>query len=225
MALRRGCSLSSEELELRRDDLLNPRNYAVQCAGRDVAIEPQDFDEALLTLGTAPREQFEQVWPSLDAMIVAVLEAGKKRRIAESKTRSLGDGRRPGESDIERFKREAAEDPGDPEGYAEHVARMNARLAAKKPTQTPVSSTAPPPAQTTAPRSSVGDMRPDSCDAFVTLLETLNYDELDAAQRTLATIRCDGDRAVVARALNAMWEHKGKTARNLLVLVKGEKAV
>ena len=110
MALRRGCTLLPEDLELRRDDLLDPRSYAAQLAGRDVAIEPEDFEEAMHTLATAPRGQYEQTWPPLDAMITAVLEAAKQRRIEASKSRTLTDGRREGESDFDFNKRRYEED-------------------------------------------------------------------------------------------------------------------
>jgi hypothetical protein len=218
MALRRGCSLSPEELELRRDDLLNPRNYAVQLAGRDVAVEPADFDEALHTLGTAPREQYEQAWPSLDTCIAAVLEAGKKRRIAESKSRMLTDGRRDGETVMEQWKREADTDAPDAELKA-RMDRMNAKLAMKgekKPTQ-PAQASTPPPAPASV---SVGDMQPDECDAFVTFLETMSFESFQAALRAAGTVQCEEDQAAVARALRALWLSKGKDARNLVTLAK-----
>lgn len=203
LALRRGCSLSPEELELRRDDLLNPRNYAVQLEGRDVVIEQQDFDEALHRLGTAPREQYEQAWPSLDLMIAAVLEAGKKRRIAESRSRSLGDGRRPGESELEQWKREADTDAPDADAQA-IIDRLKAKMAMdKKPTQ---ASTQTPQTSTSERKGSLRDMRPEYVNEVLTILNSLEK---------LATDETCGDYEIAMGLLRTVSE------RSTVAAVKG----
>jgi len=190
-------------LELRRDDLLNPRSYAVQLAGRDVAVEPADFDEALYTLGTAPREQYESVWPSLDVMIAQVLYAGRNRRIAESKSRSLTDGRRPGETEMEQWKREA-----DTEGPD---ATMRAAMDAYKAKyETPVEKkpTQPPPASTTPRKGTLREMRPSYVDSVMTILtelEKMASDETcDDYNIAMGLLRTVSERNTVATAMGVL---------------------
>ena len=211
MALRRGCTLLPEDLELRRDDLLDPRSYAAQLAGRDVAIEPEDFEEAMHTLATAPRGQYEQTWPPLDAMITAVLEAAKQRRIEASKSRTLTDGRREGESDFDfnkrKYEEDKATDPGPDPAMRARMDALNAKMAmsAPKPTE-------PSPESTAERRGTLRDMRPDYVTSVITILNELEKMAVDETcgdyEIALGLLRTVNERNTVATArgvLRVYW--------------------
>jgi hypothetical protein len=211
MALRRGCSLSPEELELRRDDLLNPRSYAAQLAGRDVAIEPEDFDEAMYALGTATRDMYEQAWPPLDITIAAVLEAAKQRRIVARDARVLTDGRRPGEDDFAFRKRRWEEDKAndDPNAEAEWRASLdalNAKLA--MPTQAVRVPTQGTQDSTVAPRDTLRGMRPSYVNSVITILNELEKMATDEGGRdyeiAMSLLRTVSERSTVATAMGVL---------------------
>jgi hypothetical protein len=207
MGLRRQANASSETLKLFTADVMD-------FVAKNESLTEADTMTACERLGCEEIQPFDSRFPAWPTVEKALREASRDRRIAEAGARRLGDGRRPGESEMEQWKREADTDGPDDEMKA-RMDRLNAKLTLeKKFTQTPQTSTPPQ-------SISVGDMQPDECDAFVTFLETMSYDSLQAAMRAAGTIRCADDQAVVARALRALWLSKGKDARNLLVLVKG----
>jgi hypothetical protein len=195
-----------EEIELRRDDLLNPRSYAVQLAGRDVALEPEDFDAAMFTLGTAPRGEYEQVWPSLDVTIAAVLEAHRLRTADERHEA----GANFMERTLQAAQREREEqDRIWRERKVEREAKAAAEQAVVKPTQAP-------PESTTEPRGSLRDMRPEYVDSVITILNELEKmatnDTCGDYEIALGLLRTVNERNTVATArgvLRLYWPDAG----------------
>lgn len=175
---------------------------------------------ALAAFGTMARGEYESAWPDYPRIAGIVDDQARSRRIAASRARALPSGRLPGESELDQWKREA-DNEGPDEAMRGRISALAAKLALRdrKPTQAPPTSTP----LVAPPSVSVGDMQPDECDALVTLLETMSFESLQSAIRATGTIQCAEDQAAVARAFRALWQSKGKEARNLLVLVKGEK--
>lgn len=94
-------------------------------------ITEDDALAALDAIGRKEREEGETAMPSIGTIERLIREAARDRRIAEAKeTKRLGDGRRPGESDLDFWKRQCAEEgqTGPDEAMQERIAALNLKL-------------------------------------------------------------------------------------------------
>lgn len=95
---------------------------------KNESLAESDAVAACDRLGRDEIQPFEPLFPAWSTVERAIREAGRDRRISDARSRSLGAGRRPGESEMDQWKREY--DPSGPdEEMRRRIDALNAKLA------------------------------------------------------------------------------------------------